>query len=225
MNYVGIRNTVTVRRNTSAEPLMIQLFILRDFDFLTGNAVRFDLHVVAEGVANVDDAKAQEMTDKSCPRYFVLLLNKAKSHHKVVDTELELKKAQLDGQKDAEYRDLKTRKAEARLAVLEAEESVGAKTDRLALKLEKTQAEFKVARAKMKQMAHGGRTDDIELLRAMLKQAQANSGVALAEFEIKAAECGDNKDAEYFRLQTRKAEAHREAVQTQRSILLRTGTL
>lgn len=165
------------------------------------------------------------MTDKSCPGYFVLLLNKAKSHHKVVDTELELKKAQPDGQKDAEYRNLKTRKAEARLAVLEAEESVGAKTDRLAFKLEKTQAEFKVAKAKMKQMAHGGRADDIELLRAMLKQAQANSGVALAEFEIKAAECGDNKDAEYFRLQTRKAEAHREAVQAQRSILLRTGTL
>lgn len=49
-NYAGIRDTVTVRRNTSAEPLMIQLFILRDFDFLTGNAVQFDLHVVAGGV-------------------------------------------------------------------------------------------------------------------------------------------------------------------------------
>jgi hypothetical protein len=58
-----------------------------------------------------------------------------------------------------------------------------------------------------------------------LKRAQANNGVALAKFERKAVECGDDKDAKYFQLQTRKAEARREAVQAQRSILLKTGAL
>ena len=85
--------------------------------------------------------------------------------------------------------------------------------------------EFEAAKAKVKQMAYGGRKDDVELLRAMLKKAQANSGVALAEFENKAAECGDNKDTEYFQLQTRKAEARRAAVQAQGEILRKTGLL
>ena len=180
---------------------------------------------MAKADFDVDDAKVQEMTDRTSPEYFGLTLKKAKSHHAVVDAELELKKAQLNCKKDAEYRELKTRKAEARLAVLGAEESAGVEKDRLAFKLEKAQAEFKAAKAKVKQMAYGGRKDDVELLRAMLKKAQANSGVALARFEIKAAKCGDNKDAEYFQLQTRKAEAHREVVQAQRVILLKTGAL
>lgn len=109
--------------------------------------------------------------------------------------------------------------------MLRAEESAGVEKDRLAFKLEKAQVEFKAAKAKVKQMAYGDRKDDVELLRAMLKKAQANSGVALAQFENKAAECGDNKDAGYFQLQTRKAEAHREAVQAQRGILHKTGAL
>ena len=180
---------------------------------------------MAKADFDVDDAKVQEMTDRTSPEYFGLTLKKAKSHHAVVDAELELKKAQLEGKKDAEYRELKTRKAEARLAVLAAEESAGVEKDRLAFKLEKAQAEFKAAKAKVKQMAYGGRKDDVELLRAMLKKAQANSGVALAEFENKAAECGDNKDTEYFQLQTRKAEARRAAVQAQGEILRKTGLL
>ena len=188
--------------------------------------LRLEVEVaMAKADFDVDDAKAQEITEQTSNEYFGLLLKKAKSHHTVVDAELGLKKAQLDGHKDSEYRELKTRKAEARLAVLKAEESAGADKDALAFRLEEAQAEFRVAKAKVKQMAHGGRADDVEFLRAMLKMAQANSCVALAEFKIKAAECGDHKDAEYFQLQTRKAEAHREAVQAQRTILLRTGAL
>ena len=167
---------------------------------------------MAKADFDVDDAKVQELTDKSSREYFGLLLKKAKSHQKVVDAELQLKKVQLDGQKDGEYRELKTRRAEAHLAVLEAQESAGPKGEHLAYRLEKAQAELKVAKAKVKQLVHGGRKNDVTFFRAMLEMAQANSGLALAEFELKAAECGGNKDAEYLQLQARKAEAHREAI-------------
>lgn len=80
--------------------------------------------------------------------------------------------------------------------------------------------EFGVTEANVKQMNHEGlEGDDVGCLRAMLERAQANSGVALAEFELKAAECDDNKNAEYFQLQTRKAEAYREAVQAKGTLL------
>lgn len=59
---------------------------------------------------------------------------------------------------------------------------------------------------------HEGPRDDVQLLQAVLNRAQAHSGVALPEFWLKAAECGDDKDDECFQLQTRKAEAHRDAV-------------
>lgn len=176
---------------------------------------------------DVDDAKVQEMADSTSSKYFSLLLKRAKSHLDVVDAELRLEKVQLEGKKDAKYRELKTRKAEAHLAVLEVEEKTLEEANRTSLdfKVRKTIAEYGVAKAKVKQMDHGGRRDDVEYLRAVLKRAQANSGVALAEFERKAAGCGDDKDVEYFQLQTRKAEAHREAVQAQRSVLLKTGAL
>lgn len=175
---------------------------------------------MAKADLGVDDAKVQEMTDESSPGYFNLLLKKAKSLHGVVDAELELKRTELEGKKDAKYRELKTRKAEAHLAVLEAQESAGALKNRLAFNVEMAQAQLKVAQAKVKQMVHAGREgDDVVYLQAVLSRAQANSGVALAEFELKAAECGDDKDAEYFRLQTRKAEAHRGAIRAKGVLL------
>ena len=82
-----------------------------------------------------------------------------------------------------------------------------------------------MAEAKVKQMAHEGCEDDGRYVRAVLRRAQANSGVALAEFDVKAAECGEDKDTEYYQLQTRKAEAHRDAVQAQGGILRKTGVL
>lgn len=176
---------------------------------------------------DVDDAKVQKVTDSTSSKYFSLLLKRAQSHYDVIDAELELKKAQLEGKKDAKYRELKTRKAEAHLAVLEAEEKTLEEAQRTSreFKVRKAYTEYGVAKAKVKQMGHDGRRDDVEYLRAVLKRAQANSGVALAGFERKAEECGDDKDVEYFQLQTRKAEAHREAVLAQRSVLLKTGAL
>jgi hypothetical protein len=176
---------------------------------------------------DVDDARVQEMPDSTSSKYFSLLLKRAKSHLDVVDAELKLEKAHLEGKKDAKYRELKMRKAEAQLAVLDAEEKTLEEEKRpsLEFKVRKACAEFGVAKARVKQMGHGGCRDDVEYFRAVLKRAEANSGVALAEFERKAAECGDDKDFEYFGLQTRKAEAHREAVQAQRSVLLKTGAL
>lgn len=44
--FAGIRNKTIVLRKISAEPVMIQLFILRDFDFFSGNAVEFGLYAV-----------------------------------------------------------------------------------------------------------------------------------------------------------------------------------
>lgn len=49
-NFAGTLSKAIVQRKPSTELLMIQLFILRGFDFLSGNAVQFDLHVVAAGV-------------------------------------------------------------------------------------------------------------------------------------------------------------------------------
>ena len=181
---------------------------------------------MAKATFDVDDAKTQELTDKSSRKYLGLLLKKAYSHYNVFEAELELKKAQLDGNKDAEYRELKTGTAEARLVVLEAEEQFfSERKDSLDFKVIKAYAVFRVTKAEVKQMAHEGPRDDVQFLQAVLKKAQANSGVALAEFALKAAECGDDKDDEYFQLQTRKAEAHRDAVQAQGEILRKTGVL
>lgn len=54
---------------------------------------------MAKADFDVDDAKVQEMTNRTSPEYFGLTLKKAKSHHAVVDAELELKKAQLEGKR------------------------------------------------------------------------------------------------------------------------------
>lgn len=45
-NFAGALNKVMVQRKTSTDLLMIQLFIVRGFDFPSGNAVQFALHVV-----------------------------------------------------------------------------------------------------------------------------------------------------------------------------------
>jgi hypothetical protein len=46
---------------------------------------------------DVNDAKVQEMTESTSSEYSSLLLKRAQSHHGVVDAELKLKKAQLQG--------------------------------------------------------------------------------------------------------------------------------
>ena len=183
----------------------------------------FEVELAKAGF-DVDDAKAQEMTDTSQPEYFALLLKKAQSNHDVAEAEFALKAAQLDGKKDIEYGELKIRKAEAYLAVLEAEENthIGAEGTSPNFKLRKAYAELEVVEAKAEQTTYKGLENNVEDLQMLLKIAQAHSGVASAEFEVKAAECGENKDAAYFRLQTRKAEAHRKAIQAKGRLLLKT---
>lgn len=76
---------------------------------------------MAKADFDVDDAKAQELTDVFSRKYRGLLVKKSYSHYNFVDAELELKKAPIDGEKDAEYRELKMCIAGAHLARLEAE--------------------------------------------------------------------------------------------------------
>jgi hypothetical protein len=44
--FAGTLNKAIVQRKTSTDLLMVHLFIVRGFDFLSGNAVQFALHVV-----------------------------------------------------------------------------------------------------------------------------------------------------------------------------------
>lgn len=102
---------------------------------------------------------------------------------------------QTDGNKSIKLRQFRLREAEARLDVL---------------------------KAKFEQVANEVGQDNIAYHQARFNKAKGVHTALEAELMLKAAVLGDKKDSEYFKLQTRKAEAHLEVVKAEGKLLAKT---
>jgi hypothetical protein len=217
------RDTPTVERPTLKRSAKAAFGPDDEYDM---KRLRFELRE-AEAVFEVAEAKVEQTAyeqglDDKAGR--LLLLDKAEAYYQVVYAELELKAAGIGDEKDAEYFTISTRKAEAHLAIREAEEKTLAQSS-LDFKLRKAEAKLEVANAKLQQMANEVRDlygSNVQCLQMLLGKAQAVHDVVEAEFHLKAANVGRDRNGEYFEIKTRKAEAHLMVVEAEGKLMLAT---
>jgi hypothetical protein len=66
------------------------------------------------------------------------------------------------------------------------------------------------------------REGEVQYFKVLLDKAQPGHDIVEAEFELKAASAGENKDNEYFEIKTRKAGAHLMVVKAEGKLMLAT---